>query len=489
MILFMYFRSKIKMSKAEVETMLKKHGQEHLLKFWDTLSEEKQNSFLKELQSIDFTRVETLAAKAQADLSHCQDKKDDLMECLPKDVVQKKSAATEEERQKWWDDGLKGISEGTVAVILLAGGQGTRLGVNYPKGMYDVGLPSKKTLYQLQAERINKLQQLAEEKYGKKCAIRWYIMTSAATLKSTVDYFQENSYFGLEQSNVNFFEQHQLPCLTFEGKLILSSTGSVAKSPDGNGGLYYALKTGKILEDMEKFGVKQVFVYCVDNILVKVADPHFIGFCIQRGVEASNKVIIKEDPNESVGVVCKCEGKYQVVEYSEISPATAEKRNQDGSLTYKDSNICLHFFTLDFLKKIISNHLDDLPHHIAKKKIPLVNEEGEVVKPSAPNGMKLEKFVFDVFQFTDKFAVFEVDRQHDFSPLKNGPDTPKASAVSCKLDTFRLHRSYLEAAGATFDDSVRECEISPLLSYGGEGLHEYKGKHFTGEAPIHLQIK
>lgn len=469
-------------NKESLEIRLKQYGQEHLLQFWDDLSDEEQISFAQEVRSIDFKKVNALSNKAITDLSNTLEKKDDLIQPLPNDIVGRISTSSQEEINEWYDTGLKEISEGKVAVLLLAGGQGTRLGVAYPKGMYNVGLPSEKTLYQLQAERIKKVQELANEKFGKSAAIQWYIMTSEATLRDTKMFFKKNNYFGLKSSNVTFFEQHLLPCLTFTGKLMLSSKCSIAQSPDGNGGLYRALKSGGILKAFEAEGIDHVFVYCVDNILVKVADPTFIGFCVKQGLDCGNKVIKKVDPHEAVGVVCKVEGKFEVVEYSEITPSTAEKRKMDGSLMFDASNICIHYLSTRFLLDFCNNHLDELPHHIAKKKIPHLNESGGLIIPMSPNGMKLEKFVFDVFPFSSKFGVFEGDRSEEFSPLKNGPDSAKCSPLHCKSDLLRLHRLYLEEAGAKFYDEngsaigneSSQYEISPLLSYAGEGLQEFK---------------
>jgi len=484
--------------RTSLESRLKTYGQEHVMEFWDDLTEEEQSVFARELEGVDLKRVNQLSSTAINNLHNAQLKKDDRIEPLPDDVVGRIATSSPEQVQQWNDLGLQKISEGTVAVLLLAGGQGTRLGVSYPKGMYDVGLPSGKTLYHLQAERILKIQQLANEKYGTTAVIKWYIMTSEATLKDTKVYFKKHNYFGLKSSDVTFFEQHLLPCLTFEGKLMLSSKGSLAQSPDGNGGLYRALKTRGVLKSFEVHGIEHVYVYCVDNILVKVADPVFIGFCIHNNLDCGNKVIKKMSPHEAVGVVCKCEGTgYEVVEYSEITAHTAEKRNPlDGSLLFDASNICIHYFTVDFLNKICTDHLTDLPHHIAKKKIPHVSpSSGGLVIPTSPNGMKLEKFVFDVFPFASNFGVLEGDRSVEFSPLKNGPDNPKSSPVSCRNDLLRLHEKFLVDAGAelvvengcSVDDSPPQVEISPLLSYAGEGLEKINKCKVNVRTPVNLE--
>jgi len=242
----------------------------------------------------------------------------------------------------------------------------------------------------------------------------------------------------------------------------------------------------------------------VDNILVRVGDPVFTGYCISKKAECANKVVPKGFPEESVGITCLVDGKYQVVEYSEITPSAAELRNADDSLTYWAANLCIHFFTLDFLRRVCNKHERQLVHHVAKKKIPHVGPDGSVVKPDKPNGIKMEKFVFDVFSFAEKFVVWACIREDEFAPLKNAEGAPDFTPTHCRNALYALNQKYLRDAGATIVDSdtgvecqmmksprrrssvtpERElqennnnnnlvvCEISPLVSYAGEGLEE-----------------
>lgn len=263
--------------------------------------------------------------------------------------------------------------------------------------MYDVGLPSGKSLFQLQVERLKRLQTLASGEAGE-AKIYWFIMTSGPTRQTTMAYFKENDYFGLDPAQVTFFDQGTLPGFTFDGRIILSSKFEISRSPDGNGGLYDALKVNGIVDRLRELKIEFVHAYCVDNILVKVGDPLFLGYCIDRNAETGVKSVEKDGPHEAVGVFCKVNGRYRVVEYSEISKELAEQRDESGKLVYRCGNICNHFFTTEFLGRVVNERL---PHHVAKKKIAHIDADGKLVKPSQPNGIKLEKFIFDVIPFCE----------------------------------------------------------------------------------------
>lgn len=508
------------------------YNQEHLLDHWDVLTEGQKKQFYNELSRMDMGEICGYFKRTISSVNEETEKLDERMQPIPTEMYGSVTRTSLEKIKDFEDAGLREVSEGHVGVLLLAGGQGTRLGVNYPKGMYNVGLPSQKTLYQLQAERLLRLQNLGKTKFGKRGTIPWYIMTSEHTKEPTMDFFARHNYFGLEKDNLIVFEQGMLPCFTFDGKIILEGQSKVARAPDGNGGLYRALREHNILEDMERRGVKYLHVYCVDNILVKMADPIFVGYCLSKGADCGAKVVEKAFPTEAVGVVCKVDGRYQVVEYSEITLKTAQKRNEDGRLTFSAGNICNHFFTTQFLKNVVYGEYEaSMMHHVAKKKIPFCTPEGKTIKPEKPNGIKMEKFVFDVFQFSNTLAVWEVIREDEFAPLKNGDGAEKDTPTTCRHALFSLHQRYVLNAGGTLVDSEGEplplipspaaapkspsimngntefnnnpsqkelswdecpvvVEISPLVSFAGEGLdHMVANKKFTCPLIINNHFK
>lgn len=463
--------------KQQVASLREKYnqaGQGHVFTFYDTLSPVDQDALVSQLSPFDPEYINELAAKALSPPKATSDGEPTHagLEPLPDSASASILDSSPDDIAKWYDAGLDLIAQNKVAVVLMAGGQGTRLGSSAPKGCYDIGLPSSKSLFQIQAERIRKVEQLAAQKAGTPpgtVSVPWYVMTSGPTRGPTETFFRENGYFGLSESNVFIFEQGVLPCISNEGKILLESPSRVAVAPDGNGGIYNGLVASSALEDMRTRGIQHVHAYCVDNCLVKVADPVFIGFAASKDVDIATKVVRKRGAAEPVGLILLKNGRPGVVEYSEIDKATAEAADQRGVLKFRAANIVNHYYSFRFLETI-PRWARQLEHHVARKKIPYADlESGETVKPEKPNGIKLEQFVFDVFPMLelDRFACMEVRREDEFSPLKNARGTGEDDPDTSKRDVMAQGRRWVEAAGAKIggEDPEAGVEVSPLRSY------------------------
>jgi UDP-N-acetylglucosamine/UDP-N-acetylgalactosamine diphosphorylase len=481
---------------ASLRAKYEKAGQGQVFTFYDKLSAGDKASLFEQLSNFDPDYINQVVAKTlipvNVDKNVSQPKAE--LEPLPEAATASIMDSSPEALSQWYDAGLDLIAQNKVAVVLMAGGQGTRLGSSAPKGCYDIGLPSSKSLFQIQAERIRKVEQLAARKAGvETVVVPWYVMTSGPTRGPTEKFFEEHNYFGLHRENVFIFEQGVLPCISNDGKILLETKGKVAVAPDGNGGIYNALVTSKALDDMRKRGIQHIHAYCVDNCLVKVADPVFIGFSASKNVDIATKVVRKRNATESVGLILLKNGKPDVVEYSEIDKETAEAMDprQKDVLKFRAANIVNHYYSCRFLESI-PQWVKDLPHHVARKKIPYADlDSGDTVKPQTPNGIKLEQFVFDVFPLLDldRFACMEVRREDEFSPLKNARGTGEDDPDTSKKDIMSQGKRWVQAAGAlvTSEDPEAGIEVSPLMSYGGEGLEQLKGKELRAPAIIELE--
>lgn len=477
----------------ELGAKYEKAGQGQVFNYYNDLKPEEQGALYQQLLSIDPEHINTITDRALHPPKPESEDAEPKLEQLPETATTSTIDSKQGDLDKWYKSGLELIAQNQVSVVLMAGGQGTRLGSSAPKGCYDIGLPSKKSLFQLQAERILRLQHLASKTHEKESVVvPWYIMTSGPTRKPTHDFFEQRKYFGLDRNNVIIFEQGVLPCISMEGKILLETKSRVAVAPDGNGGLYQALVNSGVVQDMEKRGIKHIHMFGVDNCLVRVADPTFMGFSAEKDVDIATKVVRKRNAKESVGLIVQKNGKPDVVEYSEIDTATAEAKDVKDSdlLKFRAANIVNHYYSFRFLQSI-PDWAHKLPHHVAKKKIPAIpldSKTGEQVKPDKPNGIKLEQFVFDCFPFLsmDKFACMEVKREDEFSALKNAPGTGEDDPGTSRTDIMQLGKRFLESAGATVVSEGEDSgvEVSPLISYAGEGLEFLRGKEIKAPAVV-----
>lgn len=391
------------------------------------------------------------------------------------------TSVSNEEKSTLERIGMASIAAGEVAAVIMSGGQGTRLGFDGPKGMYDIGLPSHKSIFQIHIERIAKVRQLAS--HAMKTAlprVAVYIMTSDLNDADIKTYFTTHDYFGYPSEDIYFFQQGLEPCLTLDGKLIVNSPDSVALAPDGNGGLYQALLTTGAYQDMQARNIHHLHIYGIDNILTKSLDPAFIGLCISQSAECGNKVVWRRNSAERVGVTATRKNRMCVIEYSEIPNHMSCKSDSNGKLIYGAANICNHYVSVSFLKEKVFPQLYSV-YHIAKKKIPYFDmATKQVIQPMAENGVKLEMFIFDVFPLADRFAVMQVCREDEFAPVKNASGSESDSPEIARALISNQATRWLRAAGVRVENENACVEVSPLVSYAGEGLNQYEGSIFTG---------
>jgi len=450
----------------EVEALRQKFercGQGHVFRYWDSLSAESRQRFFQQLQEIDLELVDHLVQTYLQDPER-RKFKGHLEPApyipLPQTKEEKKR---HEEARKVGEDVLQ---SGRVGTVLVAGGQATRLDYDLPKGCYPITPVREKSIFQLHAEKIRALQR----RYG--IEIPWYIMTSETTDVATREFFRQQNYFGLKPDQVFFFTQRMIPAVDEQGKLILDAPDHVFTSPNGHGGTLLALQESGALADMRRRGIEELFYFQVDNVLVKICDPVFIGYHVQAGAEMSSKVVIKRDPFEKVGIIAYIDGKLGVVEYSDLTEEQMQARNPDGTLKFRAGSIAIHMIRVDFVEKEMEGGFR-LPYHVAHKKIPYLDENGQLVQPKEPNGYKFETFIFDALRDTTRSVVLEVSREEEFSPVKNrsGEDSPETA----RRDMANLYGRWLEKAGISVPrtpsgDVAVPIEISPLYALDEEEL-------------------
>ena len=393
----------------QTKKILKYQKQEQILEYPIRNKEEFANEVLK----INFEQLNKLYDKAIKN-EKVENSKIEPIPYIEKDKL------SEEEKEHYKKIGENIIRNNEYAVVTMAGGQGSRLGHDGPKGTFDFGLENHKSIFEVLCDRLKE----AYKKYN--VYIPWYIMTSRQNNEETNNFFEKNNYFGYSKENVYFFKQGELPVLNDQGKLMLNKEGNINTAADGHGGIFISMEKEKITENMKQRGIKWVFIGPVDNVLIKMIDPIFIGICQDKNVLAGGKSIIKAYPEERVGVFCKKDGKPDVIEYTEISKEMAEMKNDKGELVYAESHINCNMFNIDIIEKISKNKL---PYHCAHKKIEYLNKEGQVVKPEEPNAYKFEAFIFDAFKMLDEMTIFRVKREEEFAPIKNaeGKDSPETA--------------------------------------------------------------
>ncbi|BCK01302.1 UTP--glucose-1-phosphate uridylyltransferase [Anaerocolumna chitinilytica] len=404
------------MNREKLEEKLREYHQEHLLLYYDKLDDKGKEALSAQIEKVDLN----IAALIHKDNG-----------LAGKGIVEPLSGMERKEinarRDEFEAAGIQAIQEKKVGAVLLAGGQGSRLGCEGPKGKVNIGIT--RTLYIFEQLFQNALQVV--EKTG--AWVPFYIMTSDKTHEETIEFLKENQYFGYQEDYITFFMQEMTPSVDYEGKLLMEAPDRLSLSPNGNGGWFSSMVKAGLLEDVQSRGIEWLNVFAVDNVLQRIADPVFVGATILTGKDSGAKVVKKAEPGERVGVLCKKDGKPSIVEYYEMTPEMLHEKTPEGELSYSYGVILNYLFKLDKLIHILNTNL---PIHVAEKKIPYVTPDGEYIQPSEPNGYKFEELVLDMIPLFEDCLPFEVVREEEFAPIKNatGADSPDTARALLKLN-------------------------------------------------------
>lgn len=408
------------MTYEEAVQKLAPAGQEHLLKYFKELTEKEKKSLLDQVDKLDLGLLDLVQNGVKE---------------VPKGKLEPLGAVTldkiQQQRETYEKTGIDAIRAGRVGAVLLAGGQGTRLGLDKPKGMLNVGLKKERYLFE---QLICNLMEVVNQT---EAWVPLFIMTSEKNNEDTVEFFKEHDYFDYNPDFVYFFVQEMAPAASYEGKIYLEEKGRIATSPNGNGGWFSSLAKAGLLEKIQQLGVEYLNVFSVDNVLQKIADPVFVGATLQENCVCGSKVVAKAEPNERVGVLCLEDGRPSIVEYYEMTDEIIHSRDEEGRLLYNYGVILNYLFEVKTLTEIMNQNM---PIHVVEKKIPYINGEGELIKPKEPNGYKFETLVLDMIHMMHNCLSFEVERNREFAPIKNrvGVDSLESARVLMKQNGIEL---------------------------------------------------
>lgn len=414
-------RREFMVDRDQAARILEKYGQEHILNYFDELGSEEKQELLDQIGIIDFSVLENLDAEKNS--GSARGKFEPLGAVTISDIASNKEVY---ERA-----GIEAIKAGKTAAVMLAGGQGTRLGFDKPKGMFNMGV--EKELYIFQC-LINNLMDVVK---AAGTFVPLYIMTSEKNHKDTTEFFKEKNYFGYDPAYIRFFVQDMAPSVDFNGKVFMESRSKISVSPNGNGGWFSSLVRAGLLDEIKEKGVEWINVFAVDNVLQRIADPGFIGAVIKSGKQSGGKVVSKASPDEKVGVLCLEDGMPSIVEYYEMTEEMRTLLDENGELAYKYGVILNYLFNVKKLEEICDNKM---PVHVVDKKIPYMSEGGEFIKPSEPNGHKFETLVLDMVHMQDSCLAYEVVREKEFAPVKNaeGVDSVESARELLKANGVKI---------------------------------------------------
>ena len=438
----------------ELRGTLARHGQEHVLAHWEALGAAERERLFSQLARLTPQLGNLIDAYRSALPSSSGVRV--IPRIDPVDAIALPENGGDAERaEEARKRGESILAEGRLGVFLVAGGQGTRLGFPHPKGCLPFGPVTDRTLFEIQAQKIRGLAR----RTGR--VIPWYIMTSDGTDAETRRAFEAHDYFGLSPGDVQIFQQDVVPAFDFEGRLILEHPDRVFENPNGHGGSLTALESSGALDDMDRRGIDTLFYYQVDNPLVKIGDPVYLGFHDEAGAEISCKVVRKVDPMEKLGVLACVDGRVGVIEYTELQDEERYARAEDGGLRFWAGSIAVHLLDIDFVRRVAADAYRLLPFHLSAKRIPYVDPDGVAREPDEPNGYKLERFVFDALREAREVCVVETSAAEEFSPVKNTAGVD--SAETCRRALVAQYRRWLSAGGIEVPDEVEAIEIDHSL--------------------------
>jgi len=444
--------------KQQLLARLAPFKQEHVLAFWNELDAAAQQQFVAQLESLDLRLIDQLHRAGHA--------AEDWSELARRAVAPPAVRLADRQRavsaQAAKDRGWQALAAGQVGVILVAGGQGTRLGFDHPKGMFSIGAVSGASLFQILFEKIAARSRVAGMR------IPLYLMTSPATHQETVEFLRANENFGLPAEDVTVFTQGTMPAVdATTGRLLLADRGQLALSPDGHGGTLFALEPS--LADIRRRGLQQLFYCQIDNPMVEMCDPEFLGYHLLEQSEVSTQVVAKRTSRDKVGNVVSIDGKLRIIEYSDLNPlddAIVGRQSSDGSPIFWAGNTAIHVFDASFLERMVHSG-SALPFHVAKKAVGTLDASGKRIEPTELNAIKFERFIFDLLPQARHAIVVEVDESRTFAPVKNAPGEARDTPESVQAQMIAAHSEWLRAAGCELAPGVA-VEFSPLFAQNAE---------------------
>jgi UDP-N-acetylglucosamine/UDP-N-acetylgalactosamine diphosphorylase len=447
--------------KEDLLSILAPHRQEHLLAFWDRLNDNQRKELAGQIGRIDFALLDRLYSRRndQGNILELANRAE------PPQAIRLDKSQNPFTPEQALQKGREALAAGHVGVMLVAGGQGTRLGFDHPKGMYRIGPISGRSLFQIHVEKIV----AASRRYGVK--IPFYIMTSPKTHDETVEFFRQNNRFGLPEDDLIIFCQGTMPAVdAATGKVLLESPCRIALSPDGHGGMLAAFASSGGLSNAERRGIRHLFYFQVDNPLIDICAPEFIGYHILAKSELTTQVIAKRDPQDKVGNVVRVKDRLHVIEYSDLHEDVANRRNADNTLAIWAGSIAVHMMDTAMLRRLAET-AEGLPFHYASKKVSYIDAAGQEIESKKPNAIKFERFIFDLMPLANNAIVVEIDQNEGFGPLKNASGAAFDTPEMVRGMMIAQHTRWLSQAGAEVSEGV-PVEICPLLALDAEELSQ-----------------